>query len=196
MSYKTGFPFGEWVYEHLLPFLEPCLENALNRDVDVFVDRDNIFVGDAWPERLRRALAYSRCMIAVWSPAYFNSSWCLCECAVMLYRERQLGYRTLDNPGGLILPINVFDGEHFPHFARSIQYLDCRDYARVGPGFRGTRRYVDFQDRLLEWIPEVANAINAAPPWSEEWQSQEWLSDPIRDIRPLGVSSFELPVLE
>jgi len=137
-SYKTGFPFGDWVHEHLLPFLESYLGNALNRNVNLFVDRNGISSGDAWPERIKRALAHSRCLVAVWAPLYFNSLWCRYECAVMLYRERQLGYRTINNPSGLILPINVFDGEHFPDFAQEIQWLDYNTPQKL--------------DSMLRWI--------------------------------------------
>jgi len=195
VSYVTRFPSGDWVHEIFLPLFKPYLENALNRDVNLFVDKHEISSGDAWPERIKKALAHSKCLVALWLPSYFNSIWCLCECAVMLHRERQLNYQTIENPSGLIIPINLFDGEHFPDFAQQIQYLDCRNFFRVGSGFLKTERYVEFQDVLIEWIDDVANAVNNAPPWSEEWQARQWLDDPIENIHRIAIPGFEPPAL-
>ncbi len=196
LSYKTGFPFGEWVHEIFLPFFEPYLGNALSHDANLFVDKHEISSGDAWPERIKRALANSRCLVAVWSPSYFTSNWCSYECAVMLHREHQLNYRTIENPGGLIIPTNVFDGEHFPDFVKRIQWLDCRRFFRVGEGFKKTRGYAEFQGVLIEWVDDVAKAINNAPPWSEEWLTAQWQDDAIENfhhiITPPG---FEPPTL-
>jgi len=41
----------------------------------------------------------------------------------MMHRERKLGYRTTERPGGLIVPVNVFDGDFFPDQTRHIQWL-------------------------------------------------------------------------
>ncbi len=65
LSYKKRYPFGEWVHEHFLPFFEPFVESALNRQFRVFVDSYGIATGDAWPERLQRALGCSRCLVAM-----------------------------------------------------------------------------------------------------------------------------------
>ncbi len=195
LSYRTQFPFGKWVHEHLLPFFEPYLENTLNRPVRVFVDREGISTGDAWPQQLKNALAHSRCLVAVWCPSYFGSSWCLAELTVMMYREQQLGYRTISNPSGLVIPIIVHDGEHFPDYARSIQCSDFSRFTRVGYGFTTTERYIEFQDKLVEWVEDVARCINKAPPWRREWLGKEWIDDPITSISPPSVPEF-FPSLE
>lgn len=197
LSYTTELPFGDWVHKHFLPLFEPYLNNALDREAELFVDKNRILSGDAWPERIKKALSVSRCMVAVWSPAYFRSNWCLHECAVMLYRERQLGYRTIKNPSGLIVPVNAFDGEHFPDFAKKIQWFDCRNFARVSPAFKYTKRHAEFEDLLVKWVVnDVTKAINNAPRWSKEWQMKEWLDDPINDMDRTIISSFKPPVLE
>ena len=48
----------------------------------------------------------------------------------MLYREIELGYRTIANPGGLVFPVRAFDGEHFPQYAKDMQWLDLKYYVR------------------------------------------------------------------
>jgi hypothetical protein len=189
LSYKSGFPFSNWVHEVFLPFFEPYVENALNRPLTVFVDRTGIAAGDAWPSRLERALACSRCLVAIWSPIYFHSEWCRRECELMLHRERQLGLRSLSNPSGLVLPISLFDGEHFPQITREIQTLDCRKYFIVGDGFKKTELYGQFQAEVLNWSGGVAAAIDRAPRWRREWLSRDWQQTSAIDLRPRPVGS-------
>ena len=198
LSYTTSPPVGDWVHEHLLCFFESYLAQALNRpDANWFVDREGISSGDSWPERINRSLARSRCMVAVWSPLYFKSEWCLHECAVMRHRERQLGYRTMQNPSGLILPINVFDGEHFLDFAKKIKWLDCRKFLRQSKVFKFTPRFMELEDLMIEWISnDVAKAINNAPPWSEKWETKQWIDDAINNIHYTTGFSFKPPFLE
>ncbi|MEW5958465.1 MAG: toll/interleukin-1 receptor domain-containing protein, partial [Chloroflexota bacterium] len=169
LSYIRDFPFGHWVHETFLPLFQPLLSQALNRPANIFIDTKKISPGDAWHSRLKYALAHSRCLVAVWSPSYFSSPWCSFELSVMLERESQLGYRSDQNPKGLIIPVRVFDGEHFPDFAQRIHCLDCSNFARVGPAFRKTKKFIKFQDELFEWVPLVAKTIDQAPIWRQEW---------------------------
>lgn len=196
ISYRKVFPIREWVYEHLVPFIGPYLESELNMPVRIFLDKSEVEQGDAWPARLRRALAASRCLVAVWSPNYFQSQWCMKEYSVMRNRENRLGYRTTENPAGLILPLKVFDGQHFPQDALDVECLDCRDYLRIGEGYRYTPRYVEFQDSLLKWATSAARAIAHAPEWSEEWLKKDWLDDVMGDIGPTSLMAFECPRME
>lgn len=196
MSYMHDEQMAPWVHQHLGPFTRSFVGNALGRPVSLFIDRAGILSGDSWPQRLKGALAQSRCLVAVWSPLYFGSEWCRRECRTMLHRETQLGYRTNAKPSGLIMPVNVFDEEFFPETARNIQWLDCRKYWIVGDGFSKTERYVDFQDLLREWAGTVAQAINTAPPWQECWLQDDWLDLPDDDLRPKPATNFGFTGLE
>lgn len=108
VSYPHDEPVGTWVRNIFVPLLRPYLRNALGRPENLFLDEDTIAPGAAWPQRIRRALACSRCLIPVLSIEYFYSEWCLRECAVMLLREQRFGYRTTQTPDGLICPVLVF----------------------------------------------------------------------------------------
>lgn len=196
VSYMHDEQMEGWVPTHLIPFLKSFVGNALNRPIDVFIDRDGIATGDAWPQRLQQAIARSRCLIGIWSPLYFHSEWCRRECAAMLHRESQFGFRTVANPKGLVLPINVFDGIFFPETARQIQWLDCQKYWIVGDGFVKTEKYVDFQDLLREWASEVAEVIRIAPPCEDSWMTDEWLEIPDDHLRPEPVENFEFAGLD
>ena len=155
VSYMHDQQMESWVHQHLIPFMQSFIGNALNSPIEIFIDRKGIASGDAWPLRLQQALAQSRCLIAIWSPLYFHSSWCRRECAVMLHRETKLGYRTILNPKGLVIPIKVFDGKFFPPKARQIHWIDFGKYWIIGDGFSKTERYVEFQDVLREWAFDV-----------------------------------------
>ena len=93
----------------------------------------------------------------------------------MLYREMELGYRTLAKPEGLLFPVRVFDGDHFPPYAQNIQYFDCKNYVRRAEVFKSSQRYIEFQDRMIDWVPELAAAIKLAPKWRDEWLTEPWL---------------------
>jgi hypothetical protein len=119
LSYTHDEQMEEWVHKHFVPFLKPFIGNALNRPITIFVDRSGINTGDSWPLRLRQALAYSRCLLPVWTPLYFHCDWCIRECGAMLLRETRTGLRSVQKPHGLVIPVNVFDGKFFPARART-----------------------------------------------------------------------------
>lgn len=194
VSYTRKGLFGKWVHDIFYPVFEDFLENTLNREVNIFIDKTNIHAGDAWPERIKYSLAHSRCLIAIWLPSYFHSNWCKCELEVMRHREKKLGYRTNSNPNGLIMPLNIFDGEHFPKFAKDINYLNCIEYCYDGD-FKKTIGYIEFQKILKPWVVDLAESINKAPEWSEEWLKKEWIDDPINTIQQNPDYSFKQPIL-
>ena len=196
VSYMHDDQMDAWVHQHLLPFIQTFVGNALNRPVHLFVDRNGINTGESWPLRLQRALAASRCLLAVWSPLYFHSQWCRKECAIMLNRENKLGYRTLDNPAGLVIPVNVFDGHFFPDITKKIEWLDLTAFWIIGEGFSKTEKYVQFQDRLRDWAPQVAQVVNHAPSWQESWLSEPWLNVADRDLQPKPADNFACVGLE
>lgn len=196
VSYMHDGQMEGWVVQHLVPFIQSFVGNALNRPVHIFIDRAGIRSGDAWPARLRRALAKSRCLVAVWSPLYFHSDWCRRECSTMLHREVALGFRTIQKPEGLVIPVNVFDGNFFPKKAKDIQWLDCRKYWIVGDGFVKTERYVEFQDVLRTWADDAAHMIQGAPAWDEAWLTPSWLDLPDDALRPPSTTNFGFVGLE
>ncbi len=197
LSYSRIFPIGDWVKERFLPFLEGYLRNDLKRPPQIFYDSQEIRAGDDYPERLKRGLAHARSLVAVWSPSYFfpPGGWCEYECNVMRFREQQLGYRTSQNPSGLIFPVIVHDGEHFPEYTQRIQSLSCQEYALIGQGFTKTELYCEFQRRMLNWTKDVACGIDSAPPWIPEMNSEAWLNNQLNNSIVITNPTFKPPTL-
>jgi len=199
ISYPHQDQHKVWVLEIFLDMFKLYLCNALGEEPKIFVDeRRGIKAGDAWPERIKSELASSKVIVPIWSVNYFLSEWCKRECAVIFHRERELGYRTLENPGGLILPISLFDGKKFPPFASKIQWLDCTPFNRITQSYKTTQMYEALINKLEMWVEEVAVAINAAPIWKPEWRNKEWLDDPIEalirsDEFQCPTTSFKVP---
>jgi hypothetical protein len=151
ISYSHNEAQRWWVQSVFLDRFEAYLTNALGWTPEVFSDRTGIESGDAWPERLKSALAYSKVLVPIWSVEYFESSWCKAECAVIRYRAQKLAYGTLGDPRGLIHPVRLYDGQHYPTFAKKTQSKDFNRFNRVGKAFLDTSTYLDLQDELEEW---------------------------------------------
>jgi len=196
VSYMHDAQMESWVHKHFLPFVSTFVGNALNRPATLFVDRTGIVTGDSWPLKLQQAIAQSRCLIPIWSPLYFHSDWCRRECAAMLYRETQTGFRTIANPRGLLAPVNVFDGQFFPAKAKQIQWLECQRFWVIGDGFSKTERYIEFQDILRSWAIDVATVIENAPEWQAAWMDNDWLQVDDADLRPVSTTNFSFVGLE
>ena len=183
LSYpRKGGVIPEWVSMHLKPMLVDLLSTELGDEVGIFQDTQSIIPGDSWPDRLRQALAHSKCLVAVWAPAYFTSEWCCREFAVMLHRSQALGYPSVSNVAGLAIPINAWDGECFPDCIRDIQQLDCRKYVRRAEYFKSTEIYMNFEEDVRQWIPHLAKTIRKAPPWNVDWTAEEWSAIPYQQL--------------
>jgi TIR domain-containing protein len=196
LSYNHDPVMEPWVPDHLVPLLQSLVGNELARPIRIFYDRTGITSGQSWPLVLRTALGRSRCLVGVWHPLYFHSDWCRRECAIMVERERQTGYRTPVRPDGLIVPINVFDGIHFPPLARDIQSFDLKKYWIAGPAFRASLLYVDFQIALRTFAAQLAAAIDNAPPWDASFMDAAHLDVGTDELLPPAVTNFAFPGTE
>jgi len=195
LSYNRKFPSEEWVEKVFYPFFVPYLADALNKDVFVFKDTEEITSGSSWPNHLKHALTHSKCMVSIFCPAYFRSQWCMKEFSAMYFRQTQPGYLTINNPNGLIVPLNIFDGEHFPPYVQELQIMDCKAYYRVGDGFKLTPAYIEFQALLQNWVYDVAKAVNNAPAWDPAWIEDKWLEPPVKKSPANRIKKTRKPIL-
>jgi len=168
ISYPHKEPALGWVFNHFEPTLKHWLGESIEHEPKIFVDFE-IETGSDWPLELQKALKNSRYMVAVWSPRYFRSKWCVAEWQSMLAREKNFGFRTPQNPKGLIYPVKFFDGELFPEKAKRTQHIDLEEWNNPYLNFKDTKRYDGFVRKMQEVAKEVAKLVPIAPPWQTDF---------------------------
>jgi len=170
ISYLHKPPVFGWVFHHFEPVLKEWLSEALGRETEIFTDFESIDTGEDWPLKLQEGLKRSRCMVAVWSPRYFASNWCMAEWESMLTREKDFGFKTTENPLGLVYAVKFFDGDLFPSIAKRTQQVDLEEWNNPYPNFKDTQRYDSFIQKMQEVAKEVAEFITKAPPYKEDFK--------------------------
>ncbi len=169
VSYRRNGNVGDWVQNHLGPLLIRCLEDELPDKPEVFLDAQQD-VGTKWPDNIAHALSRSRLLLAVWSPSYFTSPWCLAEWQTMLLRERALGIGGPANPIGLVYPIRFSDGDSFPPEAQRVQQEACfKDWRIPYPHFKESVKYLDFHQAVVRLAESLAERLQFCPTWQRDW---------------------------
>ena len=187
ISYCRAGNVTDWVQNHLHPVLVKCLADELADPPQVFLDR-NMEVGAHWPEELAEALRASRVLLAVWSPRYFTSSWCVGEWQSMLARQKRLGIPRSGERHGLIYPVTFSDGASFPREALEVQScLDLSPYGFPYPQFSRTEAYLEFHKKVRGIAVDLVERFTSAPPWEPDW--------PVLRPGPYSVSAPLLPRL-
>lgn len=158
----------------------PWLREVLNRveywvrqdmggdPVRVFFDEESIEVGDDWPDELRDALLSAKCLLPVWSPEYFRSTWCVAEWQSFLLREKLIK----ENGGPqckLVIPIRFHDGKWFPDEARRITPLDLSPYTATTPAFWESKRADELDQVIKDYAPKIAELVAKAPAFDPGW---------------------------
>jgi len=176
ISYRRKETCKWWVENRFLPLFKEKLEEAVGgRRVEIFFDQSEIEGGDAWKMKLKRALACSKCLVPILMPSYFHSEWCTTEFAIIHNRQKKLGYNTIENPSGLIVPIQVNDGKYFPECVNELEMWKFHSYFKKGTYFEETQRFYEFQDRLDDLVQNIANILDNIPNWKTEWLEDEYL---------------------
>lgn len=190
VSFHTPSVYKDWLLHSFLPVIKTQLQ--LERgETKLFFFPEQMRPGLKWPQQLKEGLAYSRCLISLWCPGYFQSEWCLREWRTMVRRERELKISLVGQRAGLVVPIVIGDGDTFPDEAKKTEWIDVKDYVIDGPGFRETKKYVEFQEKIKEWIPRIVKAIEMAPPWQETW-----LTERFPKVKPVPVLHSPMPTLD
>jgi hypothetical protein len=167
LSYRRHTLWPEWVRIHFLELLLHYLGEELGRDAVVFCDNE-IAAGNNWPNRLASALAHSRVLVPLLSRQYFSSMWCVSEFAFMRAREVRCGLGTPEEPGGLIVPALLHDGDDFPEAAAIVQPLDLRACASRYMSPDSAKKEA-LEELVARFAPAVVAAIYRAPPYDPTW---------------------------
>jgi hypothetical protein len=184
ISYRRDPETRSWLRNHFIPLLELRVRQELGRAPVLFVD-DQLESGISWPSQLGIELGGSRVLIALWAKDYFASRWCTEETVLMLGREQECGFRTDQNPRGLVIPAVIHDGTEFPESLSNIQKFEIQHLFNVRMA-RDSPRAEELDAILASQAPAVAAAIEAAPPWRQEWplEAAEAFRDQLRTVAP------------
>jgi|ERR1700685_617063 len=163
-SYKRHDLTLDWTRQVAHRF-ELWLGEELGGHARMFVDETCIETGTTWPDEIREALKGSKCMVSVWSPSYFQSSWCVSEWKSFRKREKMLNI----DSHGLIAPLRFHDGEHFPPDARRVQWVDVAPYAVTVPAFWASAKAIELEERLKTFAKSVAAIVTGAPAFRPDW---------------------------
>lgn len=170
LSYSRKGEWPDWVREKFLPLLRHWLGEELGREPGIFFDQE-MEAGQAWPHRLRLAVARSRIVVPLWSRMYFASDWCLREMSLMVARERQHGFGVAGDPGRLVVPAAIHDGDDFPPSATDgNQFFPLQEVANVRIA-RESVLHERFSDRIRGWAPSIRHAIERSPACDEAWET-------------------------
>jgi hypothetical protein len=125
-SYKRNDESNAW-HTGLKVALERWVSEELEEELEgktarIFFDLVDINIGAVWKERIIKALRASRCLVAVWSPEYFRSKYCVAEWLTFDKRSKLTNRE-------LIAPASRQDGKFFPIDAKALQIAKFNDYA-------------------------------------------------------------------
>jgi len=179
ISYKRDYIGDRWLVEQFLPHFQRYVTNDIivhcARDpVGIFFDRSElspaalrfrqggIEPGDDWKQTLKMALAGSRCLVALCTPEYFRSDWCVIEWETFAQRARSTNKT-------VIVPVSIHDGISFPQHALDLQLADFTDYW-IDRLNEDHARYTPFQQEVKRLADRVARVVAKAPDFAD-WQT-------------------------
>lgn len=172
VSYKRGRVNEQWLNEIFLPYFKDALDNVLDHEPLIFVDKTGLTPGADYEEELYGNLIASKSLVAVWSPPYFRrSEWCLKEFLTMRFKQE---YHQLDNstiPKTLLWPIMYRVVKPLPAAVQNISFLDYSDYNVVGEAFFKSKKFLKLQKQLESDITSIAHIIDNAPDYDENWET-------------------------
>ena len=175
-SYKHSkhMDMEPWVFDIFVPALKKALYLDLGREITMFVDKNELDPFERDPKilipKLGWGLGHSRCMVAAWQPSYFSSVWCWNECQSFVKRIDSSSHWSP------IFPVVLFNGAHFPDFAKATQWLDLRNC--YTPSLRpGSSRFKELHNRITDGARILSDKIERAPEWRSDWISETWFNE-------------------
>ena len=206
ISYKRGWRTESWLIQHFLPLFSDCLHNCVyetcGRSADpIFLDISEISAevrsdkrldgyrgiepGAQWQQALVQAIGHSRCLLALWSPSYFYSDWCMKE-------WESFHVRGANGVGGVCTPITVCDCEDattLPSTLGTFEHFRFNDTYFVGGALINMAEYVTLQrlcDQLARSIARKLKHVTGFQEWPIRMPPQ------IAVTAELGIGQFRL----
>lgn len=169
VSYTSDPPVGRWVHNHFKGKLEEWLRGQGIPKPKIFIDKTSIATGSYWETEILSALNDSCCLVAVCSPSYFESEFCLTEFHTILERQKKIGLKPAAGRHPLIFPIRYSDGKYFPAKYQKLQFYDMERFGCPDPIFRKDIKYVQFDEAVKSLCVELVERVRNAPEWQADW---------------------------
>jgi hypothetical protein len=164
VSYRHNPPVGPFVTNVLFDLLKGWLCDEIDGDPRIFLDTSAMAAGDPLPKRLMRGLVRSRCLLAICSPSYFRSPWCLSEWES--FREREALETGVDS---LIVPVLFHKGGKVQDYLAGRIFADFTDYTFIDGFLFKTETGLAVQKAIKKLAADVAARVNAAPSFQLSW---------------------------
>ncbi len=168
VSAASKSPVEPWVDNHFLGMLRVHLSNEMSSEPKVFWYKEQA-TGTKWEENLKNVLPRSRILVAILSPHYFRSNWCVAEFQSVAEREQQLGLGNVHYPEGLIYPVLFSDGDCFSEVDRVRIWKDLSKWRYHWPQFRDSQKYLEFDEAMRDVGRELKSQIDSVPPWRADF---------------------------
>ena len=164
ISYRHSPPVGPFVTNVLYRLFQGWLSDELESEARVFLDDSVMGAGDPLPARLAMALRQTRCLLAVCSPSYFRSPWCLAEWESFRAREVRAGL--LDS---LIVPVLFHEGGRVKDYLTTRIYADFTNYTYIDEALFRTEAGLGAQRAIKRLAADVGACVKAAPVFQPDW---------------------------
>ncbi|MFQ3452694.1 TIR domain-containing protein [Bradyrhizobium sp. UFLA01-814] len=162
-SYAHADNDDGWIEKFVQELSSLCSKLAGER-VTVFLDREAMITAQIWEEKIKAALDASGVMIAVLSPSYIRSNWCLTEWQIFEAREgqaRKVGLLSEDQ--GLVFPLLLYPFDRGRFNAEQEAFLSKvkkRQWLDVSSQLPGTPIRPEQLRRLAESILDVLTSTD------------------------------------
>jgi len=166
LSFTRGGANQTWVQNHFERVLTESLENEMSRQPKVYAYYAQ-GTGVAWPDNVQYQLKRSRLMVAMFSPPYFRSEWCVAELASMREREKLCGLATPEHPEQLVHTVVLADGVLFPEAARAMHAQDFKDWFYPDAVFQDSPKFLGFRDAVRDLATTIAQRVDAVPDFAD-----------------------------
>jgi TIR domain len=152
LAFRVKVALARWVSEELEV-----------EDVRIFFDLEDINIGSQWNAKILNGLLSSKCLVAVLSPEYFRSKYCVAEWLTFAVRSKLTNRE-------LIAPASRQDGKLFPIKARALQIAKFNEYALTATKFWETEYAAKFEVELIKpFAHDVAELIKRAPDFADSF---------------------------
>jgi MinD-like ATPase involved in chromosome partitioning or flagellar assembly len=146
-----------WVRERFLPTLKRCLTLEIPREVNIFLDFQEIRASSVWSQQITDAIIHSRVCVAIFTPRYFRSAWCLAEF---------VSFRSREKTQQILLPVLLAGANSVPPAAAGLQWIDLTRFALTSSAaFDSSELGFEFEVALRSLAQHLAEMINHAPPF-------------------------------